>query len=233
MRDRYIELDSTNHLVQQSRGGDIFNNKLWRESYYFFMSDDQSGLRLITTIGILPNRKLYTGLVLILLENKVIVLKPVIKYSKPIFDDYDFRVKGLKYSIEGIKWRLKYKSSNYSFNLLFTPLNKIYSYINEDNDVVFSRIGSQHLEQFGKFEGEIRIKSRKIAVGPSLGHRDHSWGIRDWSSVDSYKLFCCPSQINLQLISGKAIFTAGGFLRVTYSMELKMLKFQNVKYERF
>jgi hypothetical protein len=30
-----------------------------------------------------------------------------------------------------------------------------------------------------------------VKIGPCFGHRDHSWGIRDWSVMDKYRLFCC------------------------------------------
>jgi hypothetical protein len=52
-------------------------------------------------------------------------------------------------------------------------------------------VGSQHIEQFGIYRGELYLKGKKINMGPCLGQRDHSWGIRDWSSVDYYKLYNC------------------------------------------
>ena len=65
--------------------------------------------------------------------------------------------------------------------------------MDEGSDNTFSRIGSQHYEQFGTFTGMMALGhgNEKMRIGPCLGHRDHSWGIRDWSAVDRWRLFCC------------------------------------------
>ncbi|MCK5560038.1 MAG: hypothetical protein KAJ51_05570, partial [Thermoplasmata archaeon] len=199
MRQRYIELDDISHLNQvynshgkgKGNGSVILNDRLWRESYYFNMRDGRTGLGLISTIGILPNQKKVTGFFLLIKGDRVIALKPLIEFKKPIFNDCAFSVKGLEYIIEGTNWRLQYNSPKLSFNIRFSPINKIYSYITKPSDLVFSRIGTQHLEQFGTFKGKVRLMNKKITFGPCFGHRDHSWGIRDWASVDYYRLFCC------------------------------------------
>lgn len=191
MVGRYIDLDNFSHLIRQSKGGGVYDHRLWRESYYFNMNDPRSGLSLITTIGILPNRKLLTGFFLLIKDNKTILLKPIIERKPAVFKDYSFDIKGLKYSVEGANWRLSYDSRKYIFDILFTPLNRIYGYVNGEKDLIFSSIGSQHYEQFGMFEGEAIVSGKKYDIGPCYGHRDHSWGIRDWSAVDRYRLFCC------------------------------------------
>jgi hypothetical protein len=195
MRQKYIELDDVCHLYNKNLGCGS-SDKLWRESYYFNVSDKRSGLGLITTIGILPNRKLITGFVIIIKNSKVFLIKPLVEMKKPIFHDYSFIVKGLEYTIEGINWRLKYISKDFCFNIQFSPINKIYPYIIDKSDKVFSRIGSQHFEQFGIYQGEFALKEERITIGPCLGFRDHSWGIRDWSSVDYYKLYNCAFSRN-------------------------------------
>jgi hypothetical protein len=161
------------------------------------VSDKSSGLGLITTIGILPNRKLITGLVILIKKGKILLIKPLIEIKKPVFYDYSFFVRGLDYSIEGINWQLTYVSKDFSFNIQFSPINKIYPYVIDKSDIVFSRIGSQHFEQFGIYKGEFVLKGERITISPCLGSRDHSWGIRDWSSVDYYKLYNCAFSKNL------------------------------------
>lgn len=44
-----------------------------------------------------------------------------------------------------------------------------------------SRVASEHYEQVGKVTGRIRFDDREIAFNGS-GHRDHSWGPRDWAA---------------------------------------------------
>ncbi|UCH89163.1 MAG: hypothetical protein JSV49_00500 [Thermoplasmata archaeon] len=187
----YIDLAEISHLNRLAKGGGVYDDRLWRESYYFNMTDRSSGITFISTIGILPNRKLNTGFFLFMKDGELIILKPFIARERVSFSDYSFSVKGLKYAIEGTNWRLSYNSKKCSFDILFTPLNKIYSYIENESDIVFKRIGSQHYEQFGTFEGVLELKGKRITIGPCFGHRDHSRGIRDWSAVDRYRLFCC------------------------------------------
>ncbi|MDY6795874.1 MAG: hypothetical protein SWK76_11465 [Actinomycetota bacterium] len=44
-----------------------------------------------------------------------------------------------------------------------------------------SKVSSEHYEQAGKVTGMIKIGNREISFAGS-GHRDHSWGLRDWAA---------------------------------------------------
>ncbi len=199
MNLRYIELDDITHLSQQAQqsqqalnsGNSEYSSKLWRESYYFNMTDPISGLSFISTIGILPNKRLTTGFFLIIKNNRVLKLKPLISRKTPVFYDYSFKLKDLEYIIEGPFWILKYNSKNVKFEIKFEPMNKIFSYIKTKSDMILKNIGSQHYEQFGIYKGEFVFRNDRVEIGPCFGHRDHSWGIRDWSSLNKYRLFCC------------------------------------------
>jgi hypothetical protein len=190
---RYLELDHINHLnkLYNNPNDDVYKSKLWRESYYFNMTDPKSGYSLISTIGILPNKKLISGFFLIIKDNKIIKLKPLIKRKKPIFNDCSFELNGLEYIIEGPYWILKYCSNEIRFEIKFEPINRLYPYITSKSDSILNSIGSQHYEQFGVYTGEFVLGDERVEIGPCFGHRDHSWGIRDWSVVDKYRLFCC------------------------------------------
>ena len=187
----YIDLDNISHLSRQAKGGGTYDNKRWRESYYFNMTEPESKITLITTIGIPPNKKLNTGMFMLVRDGKILTIKPMLERKRVRFNDYAFAVKGLEYRIEGTDWRLKYDSRKISFDILFRPINKIFTYFPDGAEPFFSGLGSQHYEQFGMFKGELQINGSRCTIGPTLGHRDHSWGIRNWSTVDYYRLFCC------------------------------------------
>lgn len=192
MKSRYLDLDNINHLIQQSKGGGIYDERLWRESYYFNMTDPDSGISIITTIGLLPNRKRSAGFLLIMEKGRSIFLKPFLSLKKPVFSGYEFRIGDLRYSVEGTDWRLKYDGKKVKMNIRFSPINRIYPYRKDDEDEwIFERIGAQHYEQFGIFNGTLNLNGNEHWIGPCFGHRDHSWGIRDWSSIDRYSLHCC------------------------------------------
>jgi hypothetical protein len=192
MKSRYLDLDNINHLIMQERGGGDYRNWLWRESYYFNMTDPQNDISMITTIGLLPNKKRSTGFLLLIKGGRPVLLKPLISLTKPRFRGYEFRIGELRYSIHGIEWRLRYKDKRLKLDIRFVPLNRIYPYRKGDEEEwIFERIGAQHYEQFGKYTGTITLNGEEFEIGPCFGHRDHSWGIRDWSSVDRYSLHCC------------------------------------------
>lgn len=191
MAPGYIELENLDHLRIQARGGGVFGERLWRESYYFHMTDPKPGISLVTTIGLLPNRKRSTGFVLLLRDGRVVLFRLLAEFRRPVSHWYGFQLRGLEYAVESIGWRLRFRSGRCAMDLRFDPVNRIYPYINGGRGGAFSRLGSQHYEQSGTFAGRIRLDGETIAVGSGFGHRDHSWGIRDWSAVGWYRLFHC------------------------------------------
>lgn len=191
----FIEIKDLSHLLKQRaklRGE--YKDRNWRESYYFNATDIKRQLSLITTIGILPNKKRSSGFVIILDKNKIVMAKLLITGNIRLYETDRFSLKGLFYQVEGIDWKLHYKSNKCEFDLLFTPINEFYSY-NQEKDKKelgsFKSLATQHIEQAGIFQGSITVNGKKIRFGPSFGHRDHSWGIRNWSLVNNYWLFSC------------------------------------------
>jgi hypothetical protein len=128
---------------------------------------------------------------LLLKDGKAVFLSPLVGFGKPRPEAFVFRLKGLEYAVEGAGWRLRYQAGKCGFDLKFTPINKIHAYITDGDAGAFSRLGTQHYEQSGIFEGELTFKGRTVGIGPSPGHRDHSWGPRDWSAASFYRLFSC------------------------------------------
>lgn len=191
----YIEIQELSHLLLQRRSSNYpFTDINWRESYYFNVTDENKQLSLITTIGILPNRGRSSGFVIILNKGKIAFVKLLITRNIRWHETDNFCIRDLSYDIEGIDWRLSFTSKKCSFGLLFRPVNEYYYYVKKrDKEAAnsFERLFSQHIEQAGLFEGEVFLNGDKLKFGPSPGHRDHSWGIRDWSSIDNYWLFSC------------------------------------------
>jgi hypothetical protein len=48
-----------------------------------------------------------------------------------------------------------------------------------------SKVASEHYEQVGTWNGTVKIEGRTIAFEGS-GHRDHSWGDRDWKAPSKW-----------------------------------------------
>lgn len=47
------------------------------------------------------------------------------------------------------------------------------------------KIAAEHYEQAGTYSGTLKIGGKKISLD-AVGHRDHSWGIRDWFAPESW-----------------------------------------------
>jgi hypothetical protein len=48
-----------------------------------------------------------------------------------------------------------------------------------------TKVASEHYEQVGAWTGEIRVDGEKVGIQGS-GHRDHSWGERDWKAPERW-----------------------------------------------
>jgi hypothetical protein len=48
-----------------------------------------------------------------------------------------------------------------------------------------TKVASEHYEQVGHWTGEIRVDGERIGIHGS-GHRDHSWGERDWKAPERW-----------------------------------------------
>lgn len=187
---KYLEIADLSHLLLQRRSHcEPFNHREWRESYYFNATDENNQTSLITTIGILPNKKRSTSFVLVIRKGRIALAKLLVSRGIEWYNTDRFNLKQLSFKIEGIDWRLAYTSKKCSFDLTFHPLNEYNSYPEGSGN--FDFLFTDHVEQAGTFEGDIVMDGKKIKFGPMFGHRDHSWGIRDWSSVDGYWLFSC------------------------------------------
>lgn len=53
-----------------------------------------------------------------------------------------------------------------------------------------SRVSSEHYEQAGLWTGELQLGEQQVRFEGS-GHRDHSWGVRDWTAPRSWTWLTC------------------------------------------
>jgi hypothetical protein len=104
--------------------------------------------------------------------------------------------------------------------------------LSPDARAAVSPMGDHHLEQSGRFVGQVTIDGRPWKVD-AWGSRDHSWGRREWSTLDYSRLFVARFGDDLAVqalrlsVLGQPV--EGGFLwrggraervtRVAYSVE--------------
>ena len=80
---------------------------------------------------------------------------------------------------------------------------------------VLEPLGRHHVEQSGLFRGHVALDGRRIPL-EATGSRDHTWGRREWSAADHWRLFIVRFGNDLALhalsVSCRGRRAAGGFL---------------------
>jgi len=188
----YLEIGELSHLLDRwgTRGK---ANRDWRESYYFNVTDPKTGLSIITTVGMVPHkRRKATGFVIVLRGGRIVASSMELMKPIPWHETDRFSAGGISYKVEGIDWRIRHAGRECGLDVLFRPVNECFRYVKGggQEDGMWA-VGAQHVEQGGVFEGEMWIGGQRFEFGPAYGHRDHSWGTRDWKAFDGYWLFSC------------------------------------------
>lgn len=78
-----------------------------------------------------------------------------------------------------------------------------------------SKVSSEHYEQAGRIGGSIKIGNREISFQGS-GHRDHSWGPRDWAAPRLWTWLTCQFgdelAFNLSRVAIASVDIYNGFI---------------------
>ncbi len=78
-----------------------------------------------------------------------------------------------------------------------------------------SKVSSEHYEQAMRVSGSIRIGNREITIAGS-GHRDHSWGVRDWAAPRLWTWLTCQFgeelAFNLSRVAIASVDIFNGFI---------------------
>jgi hypothetical protein len=103
-------------------------------------------------------------------------------------------------------------------DLVFHPTGPLVDFCRElppSDRAAVAPMGDHHLEQSGRFVGRVRIGDQAREIEAS-GSRDHSWGRREWASLDYSRLFVARFGDDLALqavslaVNGQPV--EGGFL---------------------
>jgi hypothetical protein len=89
----------------------------------------------------------------------------------------------LKFGAAHVRWEHPQAIIDFTFESLHPP----YSYAShKEGCPPFA--ASNRIEQAGRVKGTLRLGERVIEFD-TTGHRDHSWGTRDWRAMQHYKWF--------------------------------------------
>ncbi|MDH4122474.1 MAG: PEP-utilizing enzyme [Thermoplasmata archaeon] len=189
-----VTLDGNDGVVlikAEMKDTDIFhefkNHPNWNESYYFNFYDRTSDIYGFMRIGLNPKIEMKNVFCFFIMPDGKMI---GIKESTPDRDK-TLSIKGLNFEklVPEKKWKLRCSSTmtgafteKVEFDLDFESLNDIFDYreaVTSAGRMMSKDIASEHLEQFGKIQGRLKIGEKVYSID-ALGERDHSWGIRDW-----------------------------------------------------
>lgn len=182
----------------------------WNESYYFVFYDKRNSIGGMTRLGFKPNKQeASTFLILFLPDGS----RALYKHQQRITDEAqreNMQVGGVIHKpLPTGKWNYLFEgkmllitnreeileiSENSSFlnvkmNLSFNPISDIYEYsehMTAESRLIGRKAGDAHWEQIGKVNGEIRLDGYVIHVQETMGQRDHTHGVRDWTGVGDW-----------------------------------------------
>jgi len=159
---------------------------LWRESYYFNVMDPKNKIFSVSTMGYMPTEGDSHFFSTLYVDDK---LYTHINYQKLKSED-DLKenpsdgtqsfmiVKDLK------EWKIRLKKRNFQLDYLWTGRFPVYEY--PDGWRISGVLEQQHYEQSGKVLGAVTFKDGTVRKIEGFGHRDHSWGLRNWVKIDEW-----------------------------------------------
>ena len=158
----------------------------WRESYYFNAMDPKNNIFTVSTMGYMPNEKTSHYFSVLYVDDKL--------YSHVGFqqlkDEEDIRENPSDGSScftlikENDEWKISLKKRKFKMSYSWKGRFPVYEYIGGWK--IPNILMQEHYEQSGIIKGEIKFKDGTRRVIEGFGHRDHSWGVRDWIYIDNW-----------------------------------------------
>lgn len=176
------------------------------ESWYFNAIDFQSKTHMITRVGYRLGAQEIETMVLLVIDEEIEEYFNKINIKDYPTDDIYGDSKVKFECLEPMKkWRITFDDEKYSADLIFEDRFTPYFYMSQESPAdIIKKYGaellkkllvvaaSKHYEQGMNVSGIVKLKDtneeRKINC---YGHRDHSWGLRDWILIDKWNWIAC------------------------------------------
>ena len=116
--------------------------------------------------------------------------------------------------------RKKLYKKQVKMSLSFTPINDVYEYsefMTPESLELGKKAGDKHWEQIAIVSGEIQVGNKIYLIKNTIGQRDHTYGIRDWTGVGNWLYYVIWFNENLAInpaaiIADDGRLSTGGFL---------------------
>ncbi|MHA1488632.1 MAG: DUF7064 domain-containing protein [Promethearchaeota archaeon] len=122
----------------------------------------------------------------------------------------------------------------------FNPINDVYEFaehMTPESLEIGKKAGDKHWEQIAKISGEIQIGKEKYLIENTIGQRDHTYGVRDWTGINDWFYFVVWFNENLAInpaavINDEGKISSGGFIfKDGKNIPLKTINILEQKFE--
>jgi hypothetical protein len=118
-------------------------------------------------------------------------------------------------------------------DISFQPINDVYEYSENMTSAsleVGKKAGDKHWEQIGLLSGNLKINDIIYPITNTIGQRDHTYGVRDWTGVGNWLYYVVWFDKNLginpaTIVTENGRLSTGGFL----FKEGKNIPLENIK----
>ncbi|WP_140848357.1 hypothetical protein [Paracoccus sp. FO-3] len=112
-------------------------------------------------------------------------------HSGSIPDDCDFSTISLgglsvRQDLAAQRSTLSYAGARLKVDFSFSALHEAFSY-HANADGLPTWMAANRIEQSGILQGWLEIDGRRVSLDRRIGHRDHSWGLREWAMPQHWK----------------------------------------------
>ena len=166
------------------------------ESWYFNFIDRSNNLFLITRLSMeMYDKKSVIMLILLIDGEPNVYFKQLPLEKMPDNWEYNKRVK--YYCIKPMKqWKIKFEDRKFDLDVTYDSVHPVFSFNSVNTpEAIFEKFGieildvaaQEHYEQAMKVTGTLTLKKTGETIKINChGHRDHSYGTRDWIHIDGW-----------------------------------------------
>jgi hypothetical protein len=215
------------------------NHPEWNESYYFVFYDKEQNLGGTTRLGFKPNKQEgMTFFFLFLPDGSAAgynLVRKVEDYRKSLQvggiihncknqSQWNYRFQGNMIVVRNPEDlplvrrnpKLIAKTINVTLNIEFKAISQVYEYsehMTPESLEIGKKAGDKHWEQIANVTGNVKIDNTNFPIKNSIGQRDHTYGVRDWTGVGNWLYYVVWFDNNLA-INPAAVITEDGRLSI-------------------
>ncbi|MHA1649892.1 MAG: DUF7065 domain-containing protein [Candidatus Helarchaeota archaeon] len=162
------------------------NKPLWRESYYFNVMDPKNNIFSVSTMGYMPNEKESHYFSILYIDDKLYTHINFVKLKNE--DDFKENPSDGHQSFtilqEHKEWEIKLQTRKFQLEYKWIGRFPVYEY--PGGWQIPGILEQNHYEQSGIVKGFVKLNDGSKREIDGFGHRDHSWGVRDWVKIDEW-----------------------------------------------